>query len=68
MSLTEQGLRDTIRGMAEVMVSLAAIERKSQEAMSAAENELNAVRKVRGWLRIAIDQHQEALRVMMEEK
>lgn len=47
--------REELGGLADVARTLAQRERECEEAMSKAEVELNAVRKIMGYIRISID-------------
>ncbi len=61
-NLTLGGLRDRLTGFNEVRKSLAAIEARAQAKVGDAEQELIDVRKVRGWIEIAIDETIAAIR------
>lgn len=47
--------REELAGLADVMRALTRRENACEEAMAAAETELNAVRKITGYVRISID-------------
>lgn len=47
--------REELAGLADVQRALAQRERACEEAMSIAESELNAVRKITGYVRISAD-------------
>jgi hypothetical protein len=66
--LTEQGLRDTLVGLAEVNKAIIGAERRAELVATQAESELLALRKIRGFVALEIDQHRAALRAMEDAK
>jgi hypothetical protein len=51
-----KALRDELTALADVERAIRRRENACEAAISEAETELNAVRKIRGWLRIQIEQ------------
>lgn len=49
-----RAVREELAGLADVMRTIRQREQAAEEAMSAAENELNAIRKLRGYCEIEI--------------
>lgn len=47
--------REELAGLADVQRALTRRENACEEAMATAENELNAIRKITGYVRISID-------------
>jgi len=47
--------REELAGLSEVQRVIAHKERRAEEALSLAESEVNAIRKINGYLRISID-------------
>jgi hypothetical protein len=62
--LTEQGLRDTLAGLAEVNNAIINAERRTELVATQAESELLALRKIRAFVALEIDQHRAELRAM----
>ena len=50
-----RAVREQLTGLTDVMRTIRQREQAAEEAMSAAENELNAIRKLRGYCEIEID-------------
>jgi hypothetical protein len=66
--LTEQGLRDTLAGLAEVARAITNAERRAEQVATQAEAELIALRKIRGFLAIEIETHRAKLRALEDAK
>jgi hypothetical protein len=49
-----RAVREQLAGLADIMRTIRQREQAAEEAMSAAENELNAIRKLRGFCEIEI--------------
>jgi hypothetical protein len=56
-----KALREELAGLNDVLVTIAQRERQCQAEIAAAETELNAVRKLVGYVRIAIDERRAEL-------
>lgn len=53
--------REELSGLIDVQRTLTRRENACEEAMSTAENELNAIRKINGYVRISIDALQQRI-------
>jgi hypothetical protein len=62
-----KAIREELAGLADVEKTIKQRERACEEAISAAEGELNAVRKLRGYVRIQIDEVRERLKKLEQE-
>jgi hypothetical protein len=60
--------REELAGLADVQRVLAQRERKCEEALSLAESELNAIRKITGYVRIALGATQARIRELEQER
>jgi len=60
--------REELAGMADVERVISQRERQAEEQMSLAEQELNAIRKLRGYLRITQDTLRERIAKLEEEE
>lgn len=58
--------REELAGLASVQAVITRRENAAEEAMGLAEVELNAIRKIRGFVRIAIEEHRAKLRQLEE--
>jgi hypothetical protein len=66
--LTEQGLRDTLAGLADVNKAIINAERRAELVATQAEAELLALRKIRGFVALAIEQQHAELRTLEDAK
>jgi hypothetical protein len=66
--LTEQGVRDTLTGLADVSKAITNAERRAEQVATQAEAELIALRKIRGFVDLAIEQHLTELRALEDAK
>jgi hypothetical protein len=66
--LTEQGVRDTLTGLADVSKAITNAERRAELVAAQAEAELLALRKIRGFVDLAIEQHRAELRALEDAK
>jgi hypothetical protein len=60
--------REELIGLSEVMTSLTKRERSAEEAISQAESELNGVRKIVGFVRIAMEEKRALLKKLEMER
>ena len=63
-----RAVREQLTGLADVMRTIRQREQAAEEAMSAAENELNAIRKLRGYCEIEIDRLRSRLTALEVQK
>ena len=63
-----RALREELAGLADVMGAIKARERACEAAIAAAESELNAVRKLVGFVRIEMEKRREQLRKLEMEQ
>ena len=63
-----RAVREQLAGLADVMRTIRQREQAAEEAMSAAENELNAIRKLRGYCEIEIGHLRSRLTALEEKK
>jgi hypothetical protein len=66
--LTEQGLRDMLVGLAEVNKAITSAEHRAGHVAAQAEVELLALRKIRGFVDLAIEQRRAELRALEDAK
>jgi hypothetical protein len=66
--LTEQGLRDTLAGLADVNKAIINAERRTEIIAMQAESDLLALRKIRGFVALEIEQHRAELRAIEDAK
>jgi hypothetical protein len=66
--LTEQGLRDTLAGLAEIAKAITNAERRAEQVATQAEAERIALRKIRGFVAIEIETHRAKLRALEDGK
>jgi len=63
-----RAVREQLTGLTDVMRTIRQREQAAEEAMSAAENELNAIRKLRGYCEIEIDRLRSRLTALEVQK
>ena len=63
-----RAVREQLTGLADVMRTIRQREQAAEEAMSAAENELNAIRKLRGYCEIEINHLRSRLTALEAQK
>lgn len=63
-----KAMREELAGLADILSTIQRRERAAEEAMSEAENELNAVRKLRGFASIQIGILREKIAKLEREK
>jgi orotate phosphoribosyltransferase len=63
-----KALREELAGLASVQAVITKSENAAEEAMGLAEVELNAIRKISGFVRIAIEERRARLRQLEEEQ
>jgi hypothetical protein len=60
--------REELAGIMEVQRVIAHKERRAEEALSLAESEVNAIRKINGYLRISIDAMRQRIAKLEDEQ
>jgi hypothetical protein len=63
-----RAIREQLAGLTDIMRIIRQREQAAEEAMSAAENELNAIRKLRGFCEIEIGRLRTRLTALEEQK
>ena len=63
-----RAVREQLTGLTDVMRTIRQREQAAEEAMSAAETELNAIRKLRGYCEIEIDRLRSRLTALVVQK
>jgi hypothetical protein len=63
-----RAVREQLAGLADIMRIIRQREQAAEEAMSAAENELNAIRKLRGFCEIEIGRLRSRLAALETQK
>jgi hypothetical protein len=63
-----RALREELTGLNDVMVAIGSRQRTCEAQIAAAESELNAVRKLTGFVRIEIEKRREQLRQLEMER
>jgi hypothetical protein len=63
-----KAVREELAGLTDVMISVRQRERTCEAAIAAAETELNAVRKLVGFVRIEIEKRREQLHKLEQER
>ena len=66
--LTEQGVRDTLTGLADVRKAISNAEQRAEQVATQTEAELIALRKIRGFVDLAIEQRRAELRALEDAK
>lgn len=60
--------REELAGLTDVLATMRRSENNAEQAMARAENELNSIRKLRGYCQVQIGMMQETIAAMEAEK